>query len=383
MLNLEIKSHMGKNDQMRKALDKLKNTSKLFLAMVVAPTLIAILYFGLIASDVYVSESSFVVRRADKPAGAGFGVLLKTAGFSNGSDEMQTAKAYVLSRDALKQLNEKSAFQNAYDRGHISFVDRFNPTGLYGSFEDLYRFYQNKVTIDYDTSSSIGTLTVRAYTRADAHRINTQLLQLTEKTVNRLSVRARNDLIRVAEQEVADAKKEAQDKSLALSRYRNRSGIIDPERQAAIQMQMISKLQDQLIISQTQLAQLQALAPQNPQIASLRTTIASLREEMTKRTKQIAGDDQSLSDVAVEYQRLFIENQFAEKQLVALLASLAEARSEARKQQAYIERIAQPSDPDIAVEPKRLRGILTTLVLGLIAFGIASMLMAGIREHQD
>lgn len=368
---------------MLRLVENIKNINKILLITAIIPTFVAIVYFGLIASDVYVSETSFVVRKPDKPSGSGFGVLLKTAGFSNGSDEMYAAKAYVLSRDALRQLNQNEAFRRAYTHNSISFVDRFNPTHLFGSFEDLHKFYLGKVSIDYDTTSTISTLTVRAYTSEDARHINEQLLELTEATVNRLNQRARRDLIRVAEDEVASAKAQAQAAALALAQYRNRSGIIDPERQAMIQMQMISKLQDQLIAANTQLDQLRNFTPANPQIPVLQTTADSLKREIDRRTNGVAGDRESLSGVAVEYQRLYIESQFADKQMAAMLASLAEARNEARKQQAYIERIAQPSRPDEAVEPKRLRGILTTLVLGLIAFGIFSMLLAGIREHQD
>lgn len=39
--------------------------------------------------------------------------------------------------------------------------------------------------------------------------------------------------------------------------------------------------------------------------------------------------------------------------------------------------------PDEAQEPRRLRGILATLILGLISFAIISMLIAGVREHHD
>jgi capsule polysaccharide export protein KpsE/RkpR len=33
------------------------------------------------------------------------------------------------------------------------------------------------------------------------------------------------------------------------------------------------------------------------------------------------------------------------------------------------------------MEPRRLRGIFATLVISLIAFGIARMLLAGVKEH--
>jgi len=49
----------------------------------------------------------------------------------------------------------------------------------------------------------------------------------------------------------------------------------------------------------------------------------------------------------------------------------------------YLERIAQPSKPDIAMEPRCLRSIFATLMLGLLAWGVLGMLIAGVREHQD
>jgi capsular polysaccharide transport system permease protein len=63
------------------------------------------------------------------------------------------------------------------------------------------------------------------------------------------------------------------------------------------------------------------------------------------------------------------------------MTSLQEARAESRRKQAYVERIAQPSRPDEAREPRRVRGIFATFVLGLIAWTILSMLLAGVREH--
>jgi len=47
-----------------------------------------------------------------------------------------------------------------------------------------------------------------------------------------------------------------------------------------------------------------------------------------------------------------------------------------------VERIVQPSHPDKPLEPRRLRGILVTFLLGLVAWGILSMLLAGVREHK-
>jgi len=366
----------------QKMIAKLKGLGPLFWITVVIPTTIAILYFGLFASDVYISESRFVVRSPDKPATTGLGVLLKSTGFTNGGDEIFAAQDYVVSRDALAALNRGKAFEKAYSDNSISIFDRFNSLGMGDTFEDLYKYYQNKVKIDHDTTSSITTLTVRAYTPQEARRINERLLEMAEATVNTLNTRGRQDLIRFAQAEVDEAKEKARVAALALSAYRNREGVVDPERQAEVQLQMISKIQDELIATKTQLRELRKFAPQNPQIEVLDTRAAELSSEIDEQLGKVAGDHKSLSSTAVQYQRLLLESEFADKNLAWALVSLQDARNEAQRKQAYVERIVQPNVPDDALEPRRIKGVLATLVIGLVAWGVLSMLLAGVREHQ-
>lgn len=355
----------------------------LFLATVVAPTVAATIYFGLIASDVYVSQSQFVVRSPDKPATSGLGVLLKSVGFSNAGDEIFITHDFVKSRDALRSLNQDGDVEKAFGNPAVSIFDRFNPLGWNGSFEDLYDYYGGKVDIEHDATSSITTLTVKAFKADDARRINRQLLDLSEGLVNRLNNRGEFDLLGFAQREAREAETEARRASQALAAFRNRQGIIDPERQASVQLQLVSKLQDELIGAKLQLQQIQALAPENPQIPILRTRIAGLSRQIDSELGRVTGGQGSLSASAVQYQRLALDREYADKRLTGALASLQEARNEARRKQAYVERIVQPNLPDEAQEPRRLRGILATLILGLIAYGILTMLLAGIREHRD
>jgi capsular polysaccharide transport system permease protein len=368
---------------LRVAAEKLLKLGWLFIILVVAPTVASVAYFGICASDVYLSESRFVVRSPDKSTSSPLGVLLKGAGFSNAGDEIFAAQDYIVSRDALTALNKGDGFQRAYSDNNISIVDRFGTLLTGRTFEDLFKYFKTKVKVERDSTSSITTLTVRAYTAEEALRYNRQLLEMAEGTVNRLNERGRQDLIRFASTEVEAAKEKSRTAALALSAYRNREGIVDPEKQAAVQLQMISKLQDELISTKTELLQLRAFTPTNPQIPVLETRVDGLSHEMESELGKVAGNQRSLAAAAAQYQRLQLETQFADKQLAAAMASLEEAQNEARRKQAYIERIVQPNLPDEAMEPKRLRGVVATLALGLVLWGIFSMLLAGAREHRD
>jgi capsular polysaccharide transport system permease protein len=311
----------------------------------------------------------------------GLGVLLKSGGFSSADDEVYAAQDYVQSRDALRALNSDGAVALAYGNKNVSIFDRFNPLGLSGSFEDLYRYYQGKVGVQFDSSSSIATLSVRAFAPEDAYKFNGQLLALAEGLVNRLNVRGRRDMVQYASREVEDAQAAARNAAVALAAFRNSHGVVDPEEQAKVQLEMISKLQDDLVGSRVQLAQLQNMAPQNPQIPVLITRIQGLERQIEEQMGQVAGSRRSLSQTAVQYERLRLESELADKRVAAAMTSLQSAEDDAQRKQAYVERIAEPSHPDAPAEPRRLRGIFATFVLGLIAWGILRLLLAGLREH--
>ena len=364
-------------------LGKIRKLGRLFWLTVLAPTMLAIAYFGFFASDVYVSESRYVVRSPEKPQKAGLGMLLGSAGFGAANEEVRAAQGFIESRDALRAINSDEFARQAWSKDSVSVFDRFDPLGWSGSFEELYQFYGGKVNAAYDAETGITVLTVRAFSADEAKTINSRLLQNAEKLVNQLNERGRNDLVRFAEQEVAEAKKQAAEAAQNLAAYRNRKGVIDPERQATVQLQMISKLQDELIGARMQLLQLTRAASQNPQIPLLKVRIAGLEQEIKQELGQVAGGDGSLSAAAAEYQRLQVQREFADQQLGLSLAALQDARNESRRQGAYVERVAQPSLPDEPLEPRRIRGILATLIVGLVAWGILTMLVAGVREHRN
>jgi len=356
-------------------------TDTLFLLVVVVPVFAAILYFGFLASDVYVSESRFVVRSPEKPATTGLGVILQSAGFQSGSDEIFAAQSFAVSRDSLRSLNRGSAFEQAYSRPEIFILDRFDPWGVTRSFEALYQYFQKKVTLKHDSQTSITTLTVRAYDPRDAYRFNERLLEMSEQTVNQLNERGQRDLVGYAQRDVAKAKAEAQLARTNLAAFRNRSGVVDPEKQAEVEMQMVSKLQDELITSKAELAQLTQYTPINPRIPVVRTQIATIQREIDRAMGKVTGNRRSLAQTAIQFERLTLENEFANKQLAASLATLEQARSEAQRKQAYVERVVEPNLPDAPLEPRRSRGIIATLALSIMAYGILRMLLAGVREH--
>jgi capsular polysaccharide transport system permease protein len=357
---------------------------KLFFATVVLPTMIAGIYFGGLASAIYISESRFIVRSPERQNVSPLGMLFKNAGFSRSQDDSYPVQDFILSRDALKAIDNERHLKKGFSDRSIDVVSRFSGLDWDDSFENLHRYYQKMVSVQFDSASSITTLSTRAFTAEDAYVMNQRLVEMSEALVNQLNERGRQDMIGFAAREVADAETKAKAAALALTRYRNEQGVIDPEKQSVIPLQQIARLQDELFATKLQIGQLEKLAENNPQLPVLRQRARLQEQEIRTEMLRVAGArDHSLASKAGEYQRLVLEKEFADKMLASAMSTLELARSDAQRKQLYLERIVQPNKPDVPREPRRLRDVLITFVVSLIIWGILSLLLAGIREHHE
>ncbi len=351
----------------------------LFFAVVVFPFFVANIYFFAIAKDVFISESRFVVRTPEKGGASMLGALLKGGGLGNSQDESFTVQDYILSRDAMSELNKIKDLRSVYDSGDIVagglFFDR--------SSEALHRQYQKMINTHIDSGSSILTLTVRAFSPEDALKINQRLLELSEELVNKLNKRSRDDAVKLSLAEVSESESKAKQAALALAQFRNEKKVIDPEKQSAIPLQQVAKLQDELIAAKSQLTQLNILSKDNPQIPVLKARIALLESSIANEFSSVAGSDRSFATKAADYHRVLLEKEFSDKRLTSALASLELAKSDAQRKQIYLETIVQPHLPDASVEPRRLRNVFSTLFVSLVLWGILTLLIAGINEHSD
>jgi len=379
-----LDDHSSARADWRAKVRRLVRLPPLFILSVLLPTLLAALYYGVVASDVYVSESRFVVRRPDHAEPSALGSLLSGTGLARSQDDTYSVHDYALSRDALRQLDNVLGLQKAYSVGSIDFINRFPGLDWDRSFEAFFLYYVDHVAIDYDSTSAITTLQARAFTADLARDMNEQLLQLSERLVNQLNERSRLDLVAVAEREVAKAEARAKGAGVELAAYRAKGGVYDPDRESALQLDTVTRLREELRIVESQLGQLQQVAPSNPQIATLQAQATRLRRSIADGSSRVVGQGTgSLSAKSPVFYRLVLEKDVADKQLASALVSLEAARGEAARKQLYLERLVQPNLPDTAVEPRRLRSAFTVFVVGLIVWGVLSLLLAGIREHAD
>jgi capsular polysaccharide transport system permease protein len=358
---------------------------RLFLTAVILPTLLSVVYYGFIASDIYTSESRFVVRSPQRQQSASvLGSILSGSIFARSQDEAYAVHSYILSRSALAQLDKYLDLRKSFASKEYDFLSRFPTPWGDDSFESLHRVYQSRIDIVYDNTSGITTLKTASHSPELSKSINDQLLAISERLVNDISERGRTDLIRYATNEVKEAQVKAKEASVAVAAFRSQRTVFDPEKQASLQIQQLSKLQDELIATKIQLAQLKSLSPNNPQVPVMHSKVGMLESEIKAETSRVMGrGDASLAGKASDFERLSFDKILADRQLATALISLESARNEGIRKSLYLETIVNSVATDLASEPKRLRSILLILFFSLLVYGVLSLMVAGVREHSS
>jgi capsular polysaccharide transport system permease protein len=352
-----------------------------FWAIVGVPTLVAGVYFFAIASDLYVSEMKFLVRGPTKSPIGTLSAMLGS-GAPGASEDTFAVHEFLMSRDAVRKLEQVNNLRSVFSRPEGDLITRFPGLIFWRKdFEALYRTYGHFVSVELDGSTGVSTLEVKAYRPDDAQNIARALLAYSEQLVNELNDRARQDAVGTFEREVELEQRRLGEIQEKLTAYRIKEKMLDPKTAATGPLALLAQMEGQRANSQAQLAEAIKNSPNSPQIPLVKTRIASLEKLIAEERTKITGDTNSVAATLTEYERLDLQRQLEERMLASAVASLEAARLDAQRQQLYLETIAQPNLPDYPLYPKRLAYFATVVATCLLGYGIAWVLVAGIREH--
>lgn len=383
-MNIEQSVPVDQSDGSRKfGLGAWIDRRKWFFLFVVLPTLLAAVYYGAIASDVYISESKFVIKSPDQkgPQLSSLANLLQTKSLSSGQEQANEVLDYVRSRNALSDLNKTYDVKTAFSTSQADALSRFPGVFKDDTFEALYEYYGRKVEAELDTETGSAVIRVQAFTPEAAHRINAGLLDLSEAMVNRLNARAQTRGIAEASENVVEAQKRVRAARMALAQYRNTSQLIDPAKQAVGVLEISNALVTERAALQTQLDQMVNSTPRNPAIPALRSRIAGLSAQIAGQEGRVVGKGGGIASKLSGYEALAVEQEFATESLNYANATLVQARNDADHQKFYLERIVDPNTPDEPLLPKRIWSIVVVAAAALCLYFIGWMLLVGILEH--
>jgi capsular polysaccharide transport system permease protein len=355
-----------------------------FWAIVGVPTLVAAVYYFGIASNLYMSEADFVVRGPGTEKSLGIAGMMSSSssGEQPGQDEALIVQKFIMSRDAVRKLAGRDDLRAVLDRPEGDVVSRFPGIMSWrNDFEALYKAYSRFVEVDIDGETGVSVLKVKAYRPEDAEKIAQALVTYSEHLVNELNDRTRQDALRSFEQEVDETQNHIADIQARLTAYRVKQQMLDPKSAAEGPLKLLEVLNTERADAQAKLADAMKNSPNSPQVPLFRTRIVSLDRLVAEERTKITGNGNSVAAAETEYERLDEARKLAETQLASAYRSLEAARLDAQRQQLYLETIARPNLPDFPLYPKRVLSFSLVLASCLLAYGIAWLLVASVREH--
>lgn len=345
------------------------------------PTIIASVYVGLVATPQYESVSSFTIQSADGGAGAPSLELLFASipGNSAGRDVL-LVQDYIRSREMLRYLSAEHGFIDHYRDAGVDFFSRLASDA---DLEDQYELFADKVKIEHDTQSSTLTLRVKAYDAESATRFAAAILAASERMVNTLSQRARDDRIELSQAELDRAEARLSQARQTLLAAQHAGEEINPMASAAAILELRGQIEAELARARAELSAVRSTtAPGSAEIVQQQQRVRALERQLEAQRGRLAGEEgRGLSEAIARFEPLVVEKEFAERAYGSALASLEMARVEAHRQHRYLVTIAPPSSPDAPTHPRFWRAVLTVLVLSFFLLGIGTLLLASVREH--
>lgn len=360
------------------------------LLSILLPTLLATLYFGFIAAPQYVAEARFAVRGPDdgsSPTDA-LGALAGFGGAATGviSDSYIVAQ-YIESTQLVGNLQRSVDLRNAYTSDKADFIAKYRPYDFEDTIEHLTTFWNSVAWVYYDPISGIITFTVRAFTPDDALKIAKEAVRESEKVVNKLSERAREDAISLAKQEQARAELRLKVARKSIQDYRDRKGQTDPITTATAKSTLVATLEAELAKQEADIAgRLAFLSKDSPSVRVLRQTADAIRSQIEQERAKIGALEnknptQLMSTDLAEFEGLQTERDFAQKAYEQASVAVEQARVRAEQQSRYLATFVEPHLPEDSLYPARVQMILLVALCSALAWALGTLVFYGIRDH--
>lgn len=352
--------------------------------MVVLPFLLATGYYGLIASDRYVSEAKLLVKRVGSSEGLSLNLGLLTGGAVTDREDGLYLKEYILSPDMAAHLEASEGLRAAYS---TEAADWFSRLPADATREDFLEYFRRHVHVHLDDVSTVATVRVEGFDPATAKRLTEAIIRQSDHFINQISNKVAEDQLGFVARELDSARQHVLDSRSRVNRFQDRHNVLDPVEEAKAAAALVGQLDAELVKSETELKGLLSyLNDQAPQVVALRGKIDALQAQIAQERRKLAGTrggTDKLNRMSADFQNLAFESEFALDRYRAALQAMEKTRIDASKRIKSLVVLSAPQVAEEAEYPRRLY-LLTLLLAGLLmVYAIGRLAIATIKDHTD
>jgi capsular polysaccharide transport system permease protein len=290
---------------------------------------------------------------------------------------------FIRSQEIVEAIDARLDLRTIYNRAAPR--DFVFTLGEDPSIEALVDTWRRMVQVDLETSAGIIHVRANAFTPGDATAIAQAILEESSALVNRLSEQAREDAVRFARDELAEAEANLRTLRTRLADFRRDNRIVDPTADVAGQMGLLGALQGELAKAMVERDQLLSFVGEDDQRviqAERRIDAIDKRIEAERTALGVGGDDTALSDVVGAFEEQRVDLEFASTAYTQALAALTAARAEARRQSRYLAPHVAPTAAQTALYPQRALLAGLVLLFLTLGWGILALVYYNVRDSR-
>ncbi|MDP5130898.1 MAG: hypothetical protein NWQ54_08430 [Paraglaciecola sp.] len=350
-------------------------------ALCLVAIIFAIIYWALIASNRYVSETHIVLQSPEiNPTGFNISSLLSG---TQGSGDLLLLKDHLESVDMLQKLQQKLNIRAHYANTDIDYFSRLSDEAT--ELEKLYKYMQTRVNIVFDDYAAVLRIRVQAYSPDMAKAIAQTLLDEGERHMNEMGQRLAAEQVAFIEQQVQKLETRLFSVREELLAFQNKEGLVSPTGTVQSIFAVVSQLQGQLALLEARKKSASSFqSVTSPEVVRLNSEINALKMQIDiEKDKLAASSGDSLNRVSAEYQTLELRAKFALELYSNSLMALESTRVEAARKLKQVSVLQYPTQAEFSTEPRRSYNIMVFMFFAIFTAAIAHLARAIIRDHRD
>jgi len=231
---------------------------------------------------------------------------------------------------------------------------------------------------------------VRALDPVFAQSVAREIVTESERMINGLSAIAREEATGYAQDDLNEALERLKTAREALTAFRTRTQIVDPEADIQGRMGVMNNLQQQLaealidgdLLAQTSSSSDPRFSQAQRRINVIRDRIASERQAFAQGADDVGALSDDYPTLIAEFERLTVDREYAEETYRASLTAFDVARSTAIRRSRYLASYIAPTLADSAEYPQRYTLSALTGLFLLLMWSVIALIYYSLRDRR-
>lgn len=355
-----------------------------FLIFVIVPSAVTSIYLYTVAVDQYASKVGFSVRREDSSSAMELLGGLSSLSNSSSSDT-DILYEFIQSQKLVSDIDDEMDLHAIWSKPQRDFVFAITEDA---SIEELVDYWNKMVRVSYGAGSGLIEVEVLAFAAQDATNIARTLFEKSSQMINDLSDIARQDSIRYAREELAEALERLKDARAMVTLFRNENQLVNPEIDIQTQAGLLGNLQNQLAQTLIEFDLLEGITnSSDPRAVQITRRLEVIEKRIAAERKKLGGGsidggNNAFANLLGDYERLVVDREFAERSYVTALATYDAALAESRRKTRYLAAYMQPTEAETPAYPKRLTLLLLVALFLFLIWAVMVLVAISVRDRR-